>query len=212
MTTNKEIITVLTREEMFAKNCKIFDLRREYPGFDGKIFWAIATSYTNAELHAFYSDFIEPYEPFMLLSVEEGKAMTEYSSNEHKHEMRQKRHGIVFDFSDGETETHHSELQSDEMLDILLRQEDNENLYKAIKKLNEIQRRRIVKLYFCGMTIRDIASEEHTHFTSVQESILRGRKNLELFLTTPYKIPLSVHSSEGTISNPDRTVPFKSKN
>ena len=98
------------------------------------------------------------------------------------------------------------------MLDILLRQEDNENLYKAIKKLNEIQRRRIVKLYFCGMTIRDIASEEHTHFTSVQESILRGRKNLELFLTTPYKIPLSVHSSEGTISNPDRTVPFKSKN
>ncbi len=182
MANKNEKITVLTREEMFAKECKVFDLRQEYPGFDGEVYWAIATSYSKAELYAFYAEFIMPCEPFMLLSAEEGEAMTEYNKNQHKHDVRQTRNGIVFEFSDGETEMYHPELVNDDLLEEVVRHEENRQLWSAINELKEPQKRRIIKKYFGGKSERQIAIEEDVGYAAVFQSVAAGIKNIKKFL------------------------------
>ena len=210
MTTNKnEKITVLTREEMFAKNCKIFDLRREYPGYDGEVFWAIATSYTNADLHAFYSDLIKPYEPFMQLSAKEGQAFRDFTNNEDKHQKRRMRSVDIFGYDDEQSPQFHGELCSfDEyfsenegkkqeyQLDVQLA-----FLRKGVAQLSEIQRRRLKAFYFEGKTSRAIAKEEDINYSAVDKSISQALKKIKnYFQKMGVQNPTFVQMSEGVNS------------
>lgn len=193
MTTNKEIITVLTREEMFAKNCKIFDLRREYPGYDGKIFWAIATSYSNNELQAFYSDLIKPYEPFMLLSAEEGQAYRDFIINEDKYQKRRIRSVDIFGYDDDLSSQFHKELcvydeMSFEQEERIVEEKHKDwqitMVRKGIDQLTETQKRRVKAVFFENKTLREVADEEGVNFSKIDKSVKQALKKLKKFLET----------------------------
>ena len=103
-------LTLTEQEELFAKDCKLINLRYEYTNYTGKEKWAVVTELTEKELRDKYPDIIKRYTPFVLLSVAQGKVITEYQNIEAKERMRKLRTGHIFDVNDGEFEEHHPEL------------------------------------------------------------------------------------------------------
>ena len=71
--TNK--LTLTEQEELFAKDCKLINLKYEYDGYTGTEKWAIITELTEEELWDKYPDIIGRYIPFVLLSVAQGKVI-----------------------------------------------------------------------------------------------------------------------------------------
>ena len=193
MTKKKEIITVLTREEMFAKNCKVFDLRREYLGYEGDIFWVIATSYSNDELCALYSDLIKPYEPYMLLSAEEGQAYRDFLINEDKHQKRRIRSVDIFGYDDDLSSQFHKELcvydeMSFEQEERIVEEKHKDwqitMVCKGIDQLTETQKRRVKAVFFENKTLREVADEEGVNFSKIDKSVKQALKKLKKFLET----------------------------
>lgn len=62
-------------KEEFHNECKVINLKYEYEGYIGKEQWAIISELTEEELFEKYPDIVEQYIPFVLLSVEQGKAV-----------------------------------------------------------------------------------------------------------------------------------------
>ena len=57
-----------------------------------------------------------------------------------------------------------------------------EALYDAIRKLPEVQRRRLILYYFQGLTYAQIAEMEGCKYQTVQESIYAALKKLKKYL------------------------------
>ena len=193
MTIKREMITVLTREEMFAKNCKIFDLRREYPRYEGDISWVIATSYSNDELCVLYSDLIKPYEPFMLLSAEEGQAYRDFIINEDKYQKRRIRSVDIFGYDDDLSSQFHKELcvydeMSFEQEERIVEEKHKDwqitMVRKGIDQLTETQKRRVNAVFFENKTLREVADEEGVNFSKIDKSVKQALKKLKKFLET----------------------------
>ena len=53
---------------------------------------------------------MKKYIPFVLLSVEQGKAIQAYNRNEDKYRKRQNNNGDAYGYDDGTTENMHSEV------------------------------------------------------------------------------------------------------
>lgn len=64
----------------------------------------------------------------------------------------------------------------------VLRKMQYESLYRAIRDLPEVQRRRLSLYYFRGLTYAQIAELEGCKYQTVQESIYAALKNLKKFL------------------------------
>ena len=170
-------LTLEVQEELFAKDCKLINLRYEYKGYTGTEKWAIVT-----ELSVKYPDVIRRYTPFILLSMAQGEVITEYQNYEARERMRKLLFGHAFDINDGEFEEHHPELavDTDPVEEIMLR--DNiEILRSALCYLSETQKRRVIKYFFYDKTLERIADEEGVDFTSVRESINSAIKKLRKF-------------------------------
>ena len=60
--TNK--LTLTEQEELFAKDCKLINLKYEYNGYTGDERWAIITELSVKELWEKYHLVIERYSPF----------------------------------------------------------------------------------------------------------------------------------------------------
>lgn len=71
------------------------------------------------------------------------------------------------------------QISVEEEVEIKMR---NEELYKAINMLPEIQKRRIKMYYFEDMTLKEIAEKEGCHLMSVKDSITSGIEKLKKFL------------------------------
>ena len=54
-------ITNIDLEAAFANDCKVINLKYEYPGFSEKTQWAIITDLTESEINTKYAGFIEKY-------------------------------------------------------------------------------------------------------------------------------------------------------
>lgn len=67
--------------------------------------------------------------------------------------------------------------------DIVLRNIQTENLYEAIDKLPEAQRRRLWMYFFDGMTYEQIAEFEKCKHPAVVKSVKAALKNLKKFLS-----------------------------
>ena len=65
--TNK--LTLAEQEELFAKDCKLINLKYEYNGYTGDEKWAIITELSVKELWEKYPLVIERYSPFVHLSI-----------------------------------------------------------------------------------------------------------------------------------------------
>lgn len=175
-------LTLEVQEELFAKDCKLINLRYEYKGYTGTEKWAIVTELAEEELLVKYPDVIRRYTPFILLSMAQGDVITEYQNYEARERMRKLLFGHAFDINDGEFEEHHPELavDTDPVEEIMLR--DNiERLRSALCYLSETQKRRVIKYFFYGKTLERIANEEGVNFTSVRESINSSIKKLRKF-------------------------------
>ena len=57
-------LTLTEQEELFAKDCKLINLRYEYTNYTGKEKWAVITELTEKELRKKYPDIIKRYTPF----------------------------------------------------------------------------------------------------------------------------------------------------
>ena len=197
--TNK--FALAEQKELFVKNCKLVDLRYEYEKYTGKEKWAIVTELSEEELKSKYPDVIRRYAPFVLLSVAQGKAITEYQNAEAKERMRKLRFGHPFDINDGVFEEHHPELVVKEsILEQICLQEEKQLIREAIDKLTDIQKRRIIAYYFEDKSIREIAAAEGVNISKIEKSISLALKKLKIFLSEGgYKTPLPVQTSEGVI-------------
>lgn len=70
--TNK--LTLTEQEELFAKDCKLINLKYEYDGYTGTEKWAIITELTEEELWDKYPDIIGRYIPFCSAFCRTGKS------------------------------------------------------------------------------------------------------------------------------------------
>lgn len=71
--TNK--LTLAEQEELFAKDCKLINLKYEYNGYTGDEKWAIITELSVKELWEKYPLVIERYSPFVHLSIAQGEVI-----------------------------------------------------------------------------------------------------------------------------------------
>ena len=78
--TNK--LTLTEQEELFARDCKLINLRYEYNGYTGDERQTMITELTEAQLWETYPDVVNRYTPFVLFSVSQGKVINEYERNE----------------------------------------------------------------------------------------------------------------------------------
>ena len=70
-------LTLTEQEELFAKDCKLINLRYEYTNYTGKEKWVVITELTEKELRKKYPDIIKRYTPFVLLSMAQGEVINE---------------------------------------------------------------------------------------------------------------------------------------
>ena len=176
-------LTLTEQEELFAKDCKLINLRYEYNHYTGNEKWAIVTELTEKELRDKYPDIIKRYTPFVLLSVAQGKVITEYQNIEAKERMRKLRTGHIFDVNDGEFEEHHPELAIEpDFVAEYERKEKYRQLYAALSILTQKQKQRVYKYFFCGKSYAEISREEKVDLTTVKETIEASIKKLEKFL------------------------------
>lgn len=184
----KEIINTevfcgpLTLEESFKYNCKVINLKYEYVGYKGTEQWAIVSELSKDELMMKYAAIISDYTPFILLSVAQGEAMAEYDRIEDKFRKRDMRYGHNFDVNDGEFEQHHPEYAYEpDYTEILEMNENIERLHKAIEKLTDTQKSRVMKHFFDGKSFNEIAIEEDSSKSSVRDSIYAAINKLKNF-------------------------------
>lgn len=84
------------QEELFARDCKLMNLKYEYDGYTGTEKWAVITELTEEELWDKYPDIISRYTPFVLLSMAQGKVIIDDNRETHRCEMRDARHLDAF--------------------------------------------------------------------------------------------------------------------
>ncbi len=144
-------LTLTEQEELFAKDCKLINLRYEYTNYTGKEKWAVVTELTEKELRKKYPDIIKRYTPFVLLSMAQGEVINEADRNDDKYEKRAKRTLDVYGYEDDISEQFHRELitpfadpfeqAEEERLEIereQLRRTEIANQEKLTSKTNEI--------------------------------------------------------------------------
>ena len=101
--------------------------------------------------------------------------------------MRSVRSCSIYDFSE-ETEEHHPEIVNYSLEDEILMNEEEQLLAQmmelvqaAISQLKPIQRDRLVKFFFDGKSMREIADEEGVNHSAVSKSINAAIKKVKKF-------------------------------
>lgn len=83
---NNIIISAL--DEQFKKDCKVINLKYEYPGYTGIEQWAIITDLSEEDLCTKYAEQVAPFRPYILLSASFGVVRDDYRRNEKKANQR----------------------------------------------------------------------------------------------------------------------------
>ena len=187
-------LTLEKQEELFAKDCKLINLRYEYNGYIGDEKWAIITELLEEELCEKYPDIICRYTPFVYLSIAHGEVINDFNKNEEKYKKREVRTLDNFGYDDGLTEHFHHELiwdyedplqvferEKEESQKEQVRQTRIRKVRKALSMMKLIQRERLEKEVLKGMNSREIAEEEGVNYSSVDKSLRAARKNFKKF-------------------------------
>ena len=186
--------TVNEQEELFAKDCKLINLRYEYRGFTGTEKWAIVTELPEEALWDKYPDIISRHTPFILLSMAQGEVISESHRNNDKYEKRSKRTIDVYGYEDDIFEQFHPEsivpfIDPFDKAEEEQIEEEKEKLRKlelskvrqALSMLQPVQRERLLKSVLLGISSRKIAKEEEINYSSVDKSIAAAIKNFKKF-------------------------------
>lgn len=160
--------TLNNKKDRDDKKYKVINLKYEYEGYEGSEKWAIISELSEEELFGLYPDEMRRYSPFVLLSVEQGKVISDFKANEDKHRKRSINNEDYFGYSEGLTENLHTEA----IVPDFVEQQENEEycqmreelkqqlLAKAIRSLTEKQRKYLLLRYVRGKTSVEIAREE----------------------------------------------------
>ena len=197
-------LTLTEQEELFAKDCKLINLRYEYTNYTGKEKWAVVTELTEKKLRKKYPDIIKRYTPFVLLSMAQGEVINESDRNDDKYEKRAKRTLDVYGYEDDISEQFHRELitpfadpfeqAEEEQLEIekeQLRRMEIAKVRKVLEMMKPIQKERLCKVVLLGLSSRKIAQEEGVNYSAVDKSIAAA---FWVCILTPF-----VQMSEGVI-------------
>lgn len=185
-------LTLTEQEELFAKDCKLINLRYEYTNYTGKEKWAVVTELTEKELRKKYPDIIKRNTPFVLLSMAQGEVINEADRNDDKYEKRAKRTLDVYGYEDDISEQFHRELitpfadpfeqAEEERLEIereQLRRMEIAKVRKVLAMMKPIQKERLCKVVLLGLSSRKIAQEEGVNYSAVDKSIAAAIKNFK---------------------------------
>ena len=104
--------------------------------------------------------------------------------NEDKFSKRAKRSISIFDFSE-ETEEHHPEIAANDLEEEAILNEMAEQVRDAIAQLKPILRERLIKYFFEGKSLLQIAAEEGKSYSTVYESYQAALKKLKKYLKIP---------------------------
>jgi len=111
------------------------------------------------------------------------KELLEQSDRQIRSQRRQDRRYLDYmDFIEGLTDTTMIHPQAD-AADLVIRMESYRQLYTAIRKLSEVQRRRLLLYFKDDLTHRQIADLEGVDRATVSHSIERALKQLYKHLT-----------------------------
>lgn len=187
-------LTLTEQEELFAKDCKLINLRYEYTNYTGKEKWAVVTELTEKELRKRYPDIVKRYTPFVLLSMAQGEVINESDRNDDKYEKRAKRTLDVYGYEDDISEQFHRELitpfadpfeqAEEEQLKIekeQLRRMEIAKVRKVLEMMKPIQKERLCKVVLMGLSSRKIAQEEGVNYSAVDKSIAAAIKNFKKY-------------------------------
>ena len=187
-------LTLTEQEELFAKDCKLINLRYEYTNYTGKEKWAVVTELTEKELRKKYPDIVKRYTPFVLLSMAQGEVINESDRNDDKYEKRAKRTLDVYGYEDDISEQFHRELitpfadpfeqAEEEHLKIekeQLRRMEIAKVRKVLEMMKPIQKERLCKVVLMGLSSRKIAQEEGVNYSAVDKSIAAAIKNFKKY-------------------------------
>ena len=187
-------LTLTEQEELFAKDCKLINLRYEYTNYTGKEKWAVVTELTEKELRKKYPDIVKRYTPFVLLSMAQGEVINESDRNDDKYEKRAKRTLDVYGYEDDISEQFHRELitpfadpfeqAEEEQLKIekeQLRRMEIAKVRKVLEMMKPIQKERLCKVVLLGLSSRKIAQEEGVNYSAVDKSIAAAIKNFKKY-------------------------------
>lgn len=157
-----------TLNEEFRNEFKVINLKYEYEGYIGEEQWAIISELSEKELLEKYPDIISRYIPFVLLSVEQGKAVYEFRRNESKFYKRSLNNEDAFGYDDELTGIFHSEVVVPDFVEQQITEEYEEArnqlkmklLNKALSSLTEKQYKYLIARYVSNKSAREIAKEE----------------------------------------------------
>ena len=111
------------------------------------------------------------------------KELLEQSDRQIRSQRRQdRRHLDYMDFIDGLTDANMKDPQAD-AADLVMKMESYRQLYAAISKLSEVQRRRLLLHFVENLTYRQIAELEGVNPFAVSHSIKRALIQLKKYLT-----------------------------
>lgn len=175
-------IIVSALDEQFKKDCKVINLKYEYPGYTGIEQWAIITDLSEEELEEKYEKIVTSLKPYILLSAAFGNVRNDYERNETKHRMRSLRNSHIFNFVDGDTELYHPELATDDTEALYLQEEEYAQIRSAIALLDEKQKSRVIRYFFEGKSIYKIAEEDSTSHQAISKSLANSLEKIKKFL------------------------------
>jgi len=162
----------------FRNDCKVINLSMEYEGYTGDVMHAIITDLTEEELEARYSNEINQYRPFVILTREMGAAMKEYDRNEKKHQMRQIRNEYLLDCTkdyDSLVRLLSVEDYLDQKVAEFERQQFIEFGRIAMQSLTQLQKEYLIRHYLRGESYVDIAKSEGKSVSTISRSCHGGR-------------------------------------
>ena len=166
-------------KEHFQSECKVINLKYEYEGYTGEEQWAVITELSEKELFGKYPDIISRYIPFVLLSVEQGKAVYEFRRNESKFYKRSLNNEDAFGCDDELIGIFHSEVFVPDFFEQQITEEYEENRYqlkmklmdKALSTLTEKQYKYLISRYVANKSAREIAEAEGVSHQAIEKHL-----------------------------------------
>lgn len=173
-----------TLDEQFGKECKVIDLKYEYPGFTGTERYGIITALSLDELNLKYGSILNRYIPFLLLNEAFGHARAEFKRNNDKflkRSLSDHQYSI-----DDEFEEHHSSFCVPDFADAVIEKCSEESpVKKALRSLTTLQRQYVCRHIIDGVSLSQIAREVGKNAKTVNESYHAAIKKMKKILETP---------------------------
>ena len=174
-------------KEEFQNECKVINLKYEYEGYIGVEQWAIISALTEKELFEKYPDIISRYIPFVLLSVEQGKAVYEFRRNESKFYKCSLNNEDAFGCDDELIGIFHSEVVAPSFVEQKITEEYEENRYqlkmklldKALSSLTEKQYKYLIARYVANKSARESAEAEGVSHQAIEKHLNAAVKKVK---------------------------------